>query len=330
MVELIDGRHRELRELVQPLPGSEPYVNRRPIHVPERAAGLPLIEFLVVLKTVQSREDWLRVIATGQLQLNGQPVHAGQILKPGERLIQIIPHTVEPAVNAAIGVLFEDDALVVLNKPAPLPMHPCGRFNRNTLQWILNELFHPIHPRPAHRLDANTTGVVVCAKTRKVAAGLQPQFEQGLVEKTYFARVLGHPAVDEFESTRGISREPLEIGARDVDPDGLPALTRFRVHKRCADGSSLLEAAPRTGRTNQIRIHLRDLGYPIVGDPLYLPGKQMGGRQTLGVDDVPLHLHAAAIGFDHPVTRKRMRIKAPLPDWANVVEASNTAVGVKA
>lgn len=306
MNELLEQRHEEIRRLTNPLPGAEPYVNRRPISIPQRAEGSTAIEFLESLHTIQTREDWLEIINAGNLVLGEEPIAADQILKTGRRMIHIVPQTVEPPVNGDVEILFEDDGLLVVHKPAPLPMHPCGRFNRNTLQYILEHLIHPMRPRPVHRLDSNTSGIVVCAKTRKVASGLQPQFEQGTVTKCYVAKVHGHPTNDEFESTAAIGREPTQTGGRAIDPDGLASHTKFNVLERNDDGTSLVECTPMTGRTNQIRLHLWDCGHPIVGDPLYLQGKNTGSKQTLEPTDPPLCLHAASIEFEHPTTRKRM------------------------
>ncbi len=312
--DLLDQRHEELRELTNPLPGAAPYVNRRPISVPQRAEGTTLIEFLESLRTIQTNEDWREIIGAGQILLDEKPIAADHVLKTGKRLIHIIPHTVEPPVNAAIEILFEDDGILVVHKPAPLPMHPCGRFNRNSLQYILEQLIHPLRPRPVHRLDSNTSGIVVCAKMQKVAAGLQPQFENGTVKKRYLAKVHGHPVEDEFESTAAISKEPTATGGRAIDPDGLASHTKFKVLNRNEDGTSLVEAIPITGRTNQIRLHLWDLEHPIVGDPMYLPGKGFGAKQTLDPGDPPLCLHAADIEFEHPTTRERMKFESA-PKW---------------
>ena len=93
----------------------------------------------------------------------------------GERFHHVLPGTIEPEVNADIQILFEDKSIVVVNKPAPLPIHPCGQFNRNTLMHIMAEAYRPERPRVAHRLDANTTGIVVMSRTRHMAGLLQPQ-----------------------------------------------------------------------------------------------------------------------------------------------------------
>jgi 23S rRNA-/tRNA-specific pseudouridylate synthase len=135
-------------------------------------------------------------------------------------------------------------------------------------------------------------------------------------------RVHGHPAQDEFTCDAPISIENGAVGVRTIEPDGLESLTEFSTLSRLADGTSLVEARPITGRTNQIRLHLWHLGLSVVGDPLYLPNQQVGPKQTLALDDPPLCLHAWRIAFTHPLTGERVSFEAPLPDWATNVEAS--------
>ena len=227
--------------------------------------------------------------------------------------------TKEPDINPAIRILHEDEAIIVIQKPAPLPMHPCGRFHRNTLQYILGQVYQPQSPRPVHRLDANTSGVVLFARTRHFARLLQAQFEHdGLnrVEKEYLARVIGHPPMDSFTCSVPISQDAGQAGSREVDlENGLSAHTEFTVIQRLPDGTSLLRVVPLTGRTNQIRVHLWHLGFPILGDVTYLPASKLGQRQTIEVDEPPLCLLAHRIRFQHPMTGERVTFSADTPEW---------------
>jgi RluA family pseudouridine synthase len=245
---------------------------------------------------------------------NQQPISPDRAMRAGERLYQKMPGITEPAVNADIRLLHEDEAVIVLEKPAPLPMHACGRFNRNTLQHLMHLAYAPQKPRACHRLDANTSGLVVLARTRHFARQVQAQFAEGRVEKIYVARVLGHPSWDECCCELPIASEASDLGAREVDETaGDEARTEFKVLSRDLDGTTRIEARPITGRTNQIRVHLWQLGHPIVGDPAYLPGGLLGDTQTLRVDAPPMCLHAAQLSFTHPMQGERLTFTSAAP-----------------
>ena len=313
----IARRHEQLRKLTAPLPGSLPYDNFRPITVPEECDGKTLIETLCHVVKHVPRQEWETEFQRGLMLANDrQPVLPTHIVRAGEFYVHKFPNITEPDVNAAIEIVHEDEALIVVKKPAPLPMHAGGRYNRNTLQYFLNHLYYPQKPRPAHRLDANTTGIVLLTRTRHFAAKLQPQFSTGKVEKVYLVKVQGSPSEETFSCDAPISAEAGEVGTREVDVEtGLPSRTEFRVLKRNADGTTLLEARPLTGRTNQIRIHLQHLGFPVSGDQVYLAGNKLGQTQTLHPNDPPLCLHAWRISFIHPLTRKRVEFCAEPPAW---------------
>jgi len=320
MALTIAERHETIRRVMTPLPGSRPYDRVRPLLVPQDAHGLTLLELLCRIIHHVPRAHWEAECANGLLlDAEHRPVSGARIVRAGERYLHKFRDVIEPDVDPRVEILHEDEALIVLNKPAPLPMHEGGRFHRNTLQHLLNEVYRPQKPRPAHRLDANTTGVVLVARTRHFAGRLQPQFARGTVEKRYLVRVQGWPAEDAFHCEVPISGESGRLGARTVDQDsGLASRTEFRVRSRGADGTALLEARPLTGRTNQIRIHLWHLGLPVCGDAVYLPGGKMGDTQTLAVDDPPLCLHAWRIKCAHPLTGRPVEFTAPPPGWAEL------------
>jgi UPF0176 protein len=165
-----EQRQLELQAAVDPLPGSQPYDNQRPLSIPERCEGQSLLEALLSLLPGVERLEWLRLIEQGRLlDPEGRVANPGRIVRAGERYLRLLPGHVEPPVNADIRLLHEDEAVVVLHKPAPLPVHPGGRFNRNTLLHLLHLVYAPQKLRPAHRLDANTSGLMVLARTRRFA-----------------------------------------------------------------------------------------------------------------------------------------------------------------
>jgi UPF0176 protein len=304
-------RRQALQRVSRPLPGSRPAENRVPLNIPARCQGMPLGQALRQL--FPQVEDWGNLRDTSGLEVEWtRPVQAG------ERYLRIDKAHVEPDVCADIGILYLDEALLLINKPAPLPMHPCGRFERNTLRHLLELAFAPEVPRPAHRLDANTTGLVVCARTHHFARRLQSQFAEGRVEKYYLALVHGHLSYDDFEVDLPISHEAGEAGLREAGP-GQTARTLFSVRERRDDGTSLVEARPLTGRTNQIRVHLWSLGHPVVGDPSYLPDQRQSARQTLTLDDPPMHLHSWKIRLDHPLTGESFVFECPMPEADNLI-----------
>ena len=313
----IARRHEQVSRIIVPLPGSQPHDHYRPVSIPAQCDGLSLLDALCRIVPHISAETWRERCNRGCI-LDGDDaaVEATRIVRGGERYRHKFPAVIEPDVNMRIELLYEDESIIVLNKPAPLPMHAGGRFYRNTLKHVLDALYYPQKPRPSHRLDANTTGVLVVARTQFVAGKIQPQFARGEVAKSYLVRVQGQPPSDVFSCDAPISVDAGQAGSRSVDVEaGLASRTEFRVLRRYDDATALVEARPLTGRTNQIRVHLWHLGFPVVGDPAYLIGTVLGDSQTLAVDDPPLCLHAWRIGFEHPLHKARVTFTAPPPVW---------------
>jgi len=318
MTQRIAELHEAIFQASHPLPGLVPCENRRPVNIPAALDKKTLLGALIELFPQVSAEEWELRCDAGRFESYGGALRGkNHIVRGGERVVQVFPPDVEPAVAVDIRVLYEDEALAVVHKPAPLPMHASGRFHRNTLQHILNEAYAPKVPRPVHRLDANTTGLVLFARTRHFCRVLQQQFLAGSVEKLYLTRVLGHPPEDVFFSEAPISAGPDVMGTRGIDEvAGLASRTDFKVLQRCEDGTTLLQAKLGTGRTNQIRVHLWQLGYPVVGDRAYLPDQQLGDTQTLDLEAPPLQLHAWKLSFRHPASGERMDLEAEAPAWS--------------
>ncbi len=314
MAERIAAAQTKLDEVCDVLPGSLPLENRRPVNVAAKYDRWALGDVLADQFPQIPREEWERRGAEGRFVSYGGKVRGmDHIVRAGERILQIFPPEVEPEVAKGIRILWDDEAVVVIEKPAPLPMHASGRYHRNTLQHLLNQVYEPKFLRPVHRLDANTRGLVLFARTRHYCRLLQRQFLEGRVEKIYRVRVQGHPVWEEKVCESAISAEPSGPGGRVVDEDGLAARTDFKVIERCAEGTALLEARLGSGRTNQIRVHLWEMGYPVAGDPCYLPGGKMGDKQTLDVGDPPMELEAWKLVFTHPVSGETMEFENGTP-----------------
>ena len=318
MAERIACRQARILQATTPLPGSHPRVHFKPVNIPLECDGGTLLQALNHRVSHLGTGVWEEECSLGRIVNQGaETVSASHVVRAGERYLHRFASAVEPDVNPRVRILHEDEALVVVDKPAPLPMHAGGRFYQNTLQHILDAAYAPEKPRPAHRIDANTTGLLLVTRDRRFAARLQPQFARGEVQKQYLVRVMGHPAEDRFASDLPITDTSGWRGARDVAlAGGLPARTEFTLLHRASDGTALLEARPRTGRTHQIRIHLWKLGFPILGDPVYRDDGGPGTAQTLGIDDPPLCLHAWRIAFRHPLTGEPAQFEAPRPTWA--------------
>jgi RluA family pseudouridine synthase len=315
--QVLRERNQAIRDITHPLPGSVPAETLRPLRVPQECDGLTALDTFSRLLVHLPASYWEEECRAGNLlDSRHQTLEATRIVRAGERLLHRLPQTIEPEVNADVTVLHEDEALIVLDKPAPLPVHPGGRYTRNTLQQILNTVYRPQKPRPAHRLDANTTGLMIAARNRHFAARLQGQFAEGRVRKTYLVRVQGTPPEDELRCDAPIGRQVRASGTREVEATGAPAVTEFTVLRRLPDGTSLLEARPLTGRTNQIRLHCQALGFPVVGDAAYGGDEEEAPRLTRNVDEPPLCLHAWKLEFRHPVSGEVVDFTAEPPAWA--------------
>ena len=309
----LERSQKALDQVCSPLPGSTPAENRRPLRIPGRLDGYRLQQVLGQLFPQVAAPEWAELCSQGRLQAaDGKPACLDQIVRGGEQFWRVELAEVEPDVNAKLRLLYQDEALLVLDKPAPLPMHSCGRFHRNTLRHFLQLAWHPQAPRPVHRLDANTTGVVICARTHHFARLVQGQFARGEVDKRYLARVQGHPPSDSFVVDLPIADEPQQAGIR-APGEGSPARTEFTVLNRDPNGTSLLEARLNSGRTNQIRAHLWHCGLPVVGDPAYKPGG-LGHSQTLSLAEAPMLLHSWKITLSHPLSKLPVEFSTP-PPW---------------
>lgn len=306
-----DERREELesrwRACCKPLPGCTPYVNRRPCRIKAKEGGQSFVEVLANrFPGKLSDAEWLKVFSDGLIiKREGGEVVTDPYLKvtTGHQYVRLLPDWVEPEVGTDLKVIFEDEVLLIIDKPAPLPMHEGGRFYKNTLMWLMQQAWPELEVRYTHRLDAETSGIVVCVKGERYRNVIQNLFEQGKVSKSYLARVQGHPDWVEKFVDRAVPAE----GRRWGKP--MQAQTDLRVLCQREDGTSLVEARPRTGRTHQIRVHLWQEGCPILGDRLYLSEGELGEAKIAEMGAEPLALRAWKIEFIHPVSEKRVQFE---------------------
>ena len=256
------------------------------------------------------RTRWRSWIEEGRIRLNGKPAHADDLLTSGDVLIFYREERPEPPVDPGYQVIHEDDHVIVVDKPAGLPVMPSGVFFRNTLLHMLRSEREGVTIHPAHRLDIGTTGLVIFTKTREAAGLLARAFRERRVTKEYRAILSGCLEREETVNVpTGRTHDPARRFSYGVTVSGKESLTIFTPLECFTQHDlTLVKAVPRTGRVHQIRIHAAHIGHPVLGDSLYgerLPyGSVAGGR---------LALHSSVIEFPHPLGDKQF--ESTPPDW---------------
>jgi 23S rRNA pseudouridine1911/1915/1917 synthase len=279
-----------------------------------------LDRWLVSQRPEQSRARIQKFIDAGCVRVNGvtgrakTPLRLGDTVQlwmpPPEALPYLVPQDIP------LDVLYEDSHLIVLNKPAGLTVHPAPGNKDGTL---VNALLHhcpdlpgiggEMRPGIVHRLDKDTTGCIVVAKSQEALVRLQAQIQKRIASREYLGLVHGQPRDEAGTIVGAIGRHPVDRKKYAVvsDLSGRHARTHWRVEERLGD-HALLRFQLDTGRTHQIRVHCAHIGHPIVGDPLY------GRARRLPVALPGQALHAVALGLNHPLTGERMRFESPLPE----------------
>ncbi len=296
--------------------------------MPEQC-GLRLDFFLTGREIGLSRTQVGRVIDEGQVQVNGRPGRAGRKLKTGDAVVIVLPAARPSEVipeSIPLRILYEDASILVVDKPAGLVVHPAPGHPGGTL---VNALLHHcrdlsgiggvLRPGIVHRLDKETSGLLVAAKSDEAHRGLAGQFKRHEVKKTYQALVYGEPKTDSGRIEAAVGRHPTDRKRMSTQsPRGRSAVTLWRVRERFGV-AALLEVDIETGRTHQIRVHLTELGYPVVGDRVY---GGTGRIRTVGDPSARARmkaldrqaLHAWRLAFTHPVTGEKLQFVAPLPE----------------
>jgi len=308
-------------------------------------SGWTVVEFLAHRFKYNVVEGWETRVREARVRVNGVAVDPGHVVHRDDSVEYTIDHD-EPAVDESYEVLLEDDHILAVAKSGNIPVHACGVYITHTLIARLKRDFGD-SLNLGHRLDRETSGVVVLAKHKKANRVLAERFARGEVEKQYLAVVYGAVDADEFTVDAPIGK----IDIRDQYPDeyaygkandmatylpkravdmenGKPARTRFERIRSSGEFTEL-RVIPVQGRTNQIRVHLAHAGHPIVGDKIYaLSGEVRDEMLRDGLTEqvraalvLERHaLHCESLAFDHPVTGERLSLKAPVPgDMVGIV-----------
>ncbi len=276
------------------------------------------IDAYLAEKTEYSRVAVQRLIDEGKITVNGKITKASYKVQLNDEIEVEKVEAKEISLEAQdipLDVLYEDGDIIVINKPKGMVVHPANGNPDGTLvnavmaicKDSLSGIGGEIRPGIVHRLDKDTSGVIIVAKNDKAHINLSEQIKNHEVEKTYIALVRGHVPENEATINMPIGRSTKDRKKMAVTKSGKNAVTHFKVLKR-HNNYTLLEVKIETGRTHQIRVHLAEIGYPIIGDSVYSNGKnewQVEGQC----------LHAKSIKFKHPITKKEMFIEAPLPEY---------------
>ena len=314
--------------------------------VSPESAGLRLDVFLARMIPDQSRSFLARAIEKGAVRVDGVVARASLKLKPGSLLCLDVPEPPRAgpaAEEIPLEFLLLDDVMAAVNKPPGMVVHPAKGNWKGTLagalKWHLeregaglSSLGGPTRPGIVHRLDRDTSGVIVVARSEDAHHRLAKQFERRTVEKTYLAITQGQPSFDRDEISAPIGIHPYQrekMAVRQDHATSREAVTRYEVIERFR-GAALVRVAPKTGRTHQIRVHLAHIGCPVLSDMLY-SGRSVIEPTLFGLPAGPplltrQALHAASLAIDHPTTGERLQLAAPLPaDMEQMLAALRSA-----
>jgi 23S rRNA pseudouridine1911/1915/1917 synthase len=293
----------------------------RTVRVPDGTAGR--VDRLVADATGLSRSHVQKLISDGRLTVDGEPLRANAIVSAGTEVRLDVPEPIAldlaPAPDIPLRIVYEDDDLLIVDKPAGLVVHPSpGHRDGGTLVNALlaraggaeyGGIAGVARPGIVHRLDRDTSGLLMVAKHDAAQHSLMAQLKARRIRKTYQALVAGNVAAAVGRIEAPIGRDPKHRTRMAIVPDGRSSTTGYRVRERFA-GWTLLELDLVTGRTHQIRVHLDGIGHPVAGDPVYGTGTSRRGPDGLA----RLFLHAWRLELAAPGDGHLIRATAPLPD----------------
>lgn len=272
-----------------------------------------LDKVLAGLQTIWTRSQVDKLIKTDQVTVNGQLVASKVKVQPGDVIVvaaQVVQSTALVPENIPLDIVYEDDDVIVVNKPQGMVVHPAPGHPDHTLVNAL--MYHSplstingeFRPGIVHRIDKDTSGLLMVAKNDRAHQSLAAQLKAKTNLREYVALVHGVIKEDTGTINAPLGRSPKDRKKQAVVANGRHAVTHFKVLKRYQH-YTLISCRLETGRTHQIRVHLQSIGHPLVGDPLYGPKKTIKGHGQF--------LHARLLGFKHPVTGEELTFEAPLP-----------------
>ena len=289
------------------------------IKVNEENVGKRIDSFIHKVQEDISRSMVQKLIEQKNIKVNGKETKHSYKLKLNDEIEIFVPEAKEinlKAQDIPLNVIYEDNDIIVINKPKGMVVHPAnGNPDGTLVNAVMNKckdslsgIGGEIRPGIVHRLDKDTSGAIIVAKNDKAHIALSEQLKNHEVKKTYLALVRGIIKENEATINMPIARSKKDRKKMDVDKDGKEAITHFKVLGRYKNKYTLLQINLETGRTHQIRVHLSHIGYPIIGDEVYSNGKNewnVSGQC----------LHAWKLEFIHPVTGKKISLEAEIPEY---------------
>ena len=289
------------------------------IKVNEENVGKRIDSFIPMVQEDISRSMVQKLIEQKNIKVNGKETKHSYKLKLNDEIEIFVPEAKEidlKAQDIPLNVIYEDNDIIVINKPKGMVVHPAnGNPDGTLVNAVMNKckdslsgIGGEIRPGIVHRLDKDTSGAIIVAKNDKAHIALSEQLKNHEVKKTYLALVRGIITENEATINMPIARSKKDRKKMDVDKDGKEAITHFKVLERYKNKYTLLQINLETGRTHQIRVHLSHIGYPIIGDEVYSNGKNEWNV-------IGQCLHAWKLEFIHPITGKKISLEAEIPEY---------------
>ena len=289
------------------------------IKINEENVGKRIDSFIPMVQEDISRSMVQKLIEQKNIKVNGKETKHSYKLKLNDEIEIFVPEAKEidlKAQDIPLNVIYEDNDIIVINKPKGMVVHPAnGNPDGTLVNAVMNKckdslsgIGGEIRPGIVHRLDKDTSGAIIVAKNDKAHIALSEQLKNHEVKKTYLALVRGIIKENEATINMPIARSKKDRKKMDVDKDGKEAITHFKVLGRYKNKYTLLQINLETGRTHQIRVHLSHIGYPIIGDEVYSNGKNEWNV-------IGQCLHAWKLEFIHPITGKKISLEAEIPEY---------------